>query len=125
LAGKRFSLKRIPRKSTFEIFRIANFKIAHVLSEPLLETRQAGLHKRRTTMETQTRAVDRSNFPTLEANGPIAVQQIRGFLQQAGIELKFPKPEHGLNAQFRLELEVSNLNTFLLVEEKKARSARA
>jgi len=52
-------------------------------------------------------------------------QQIRGFLQQAGIELKFPKPDHGLNAQFRLELAASYLNTFLLVEEKKARGARA
>jgi hypothetical protein len=46
-------------------------------------------------------------------------------LQQAGIELTFPKPDHGLNAQFRLELAASYLNTFLLVEEKKARGARA
>lgn len=76
-------------------------------------------------METQTTAVDRSNFPTLEVKGPVTPRQIRGFLQQAGIELKFPKPEHGLNAQFRFELAASYLNTFLLVEEKKARSARA
>jgi hypothetical protein len=70
-------------------------------------------------METQTTAVDRNNFPTLEVNAPITAQQIRGFLQQAGIELKFPKPDHGLNAQFRLELAASYLNTFLLVEDKK------
>ncbi len=62
---------------------------------------------------------DKNNFPTLAVKGPISAQQIVTFLQEAGLEVNAPKPNHGLDKQFRLELAASYLNTFLLVEEKK------
>ena len=71
-------------------------------------------------------APDRSNFPTLEAKRPITAQQLVNFLQQAGLEITAPKPNHGLDKQFRLELAASYLNTFLLWDgEKKEEAVRA
>ena len=62
-------------------------------------------------------------FPTLEAKGPITMQRLINVLQQAGLEVKAPTPNHGLDKQFRLELAASYLNTALLWDGKNKEEA--